>query len=65
MKGQYLYLDGWFKIQQVTDANNAIVSGMVASSGNTSTPVVTMNEIELSGEVQLSSLDVQIFPRMR
>lgn len=65
MKGQYLYLDGWFKIQQVTDANNAIVSGMVASSGNASTPVVTMNEIELSGEVQLSSLDVQIFPRMR
>lgn len=65
MKGQYLYLDGWFKIQQVTDANNAIVSGMVASSGNTSTPVVTMNEIELSGEVQLSSLGVQIFPRMR
>lgn len=65
MKGQYLYLDGWFKIQQVTDANNTIVSGMVASSGNTSTPVVTMNEIELSGEVQLSSLGVQIFPRMR
>lgn len=36
-----------------------------SSSGNTSTPVVTMNEIELSGEVQLSSLGVQIFPRMR
>lgn len=65
MKGQYLYLGKWLKIQQITDANNAIVSGAVDSTGNTVTPVVTMNEIELSGTARLESLEVEVFPRIR
>ena len=65
MEGQYLYLGGWQRIQQVTDASNAILSGSAASTGSTQTPVITMNEIELSGAAQLTKLEVETFPRVR
>lgn len=65
MEGQYLYLGGWLRVQQVTDAGHAILSGNVASTGTTQTPVVTMNEIELSGTAQLTRLDIEAFPRAR
>ena len=65
MKGQYLYLGRWLRIQQVTDASHAILSGNAASTGTTLTPVATMNEIELSGTVQLTRFDIEVFPRVR
>lgn len=66
MEGQFLYLDGWKKIRQITDAHLAILSDEVASSGTTSTPIVTMNEIEISGEnLALTMLEVDYTPRVR
>lgn len=49
MKGQYLYLGGWKCIRQITDKNTAILSEAVESTGTVETPVVTMNEIEVTG----------------
>ncbi len=66
MEGQYLYLDGWKKIRQVTGANRAILSEPANRSGETDTPIVTMNELELSGEnVMLTRLEVEYVPRIR
>ena len=66
MAGQFLYLDGWKKIRQITDAHSAILSDKVASSGTTSTPIVTMNEIEISGKnLALTMLEVDYTPRVR
>ena len=66
MAGQFLYLDGWKKIRQITDAHSAILSDKVASSGTTSTPIVTMNEIEISGENRtLTMLEADYTPRVR
>ena len=66
MAGQFLYLDGWKKIRQITDAHSAILSDKAASSGTTSTPIVTMNEIEISGEnLALTMLEVDYTPRVR
>ncbi len=65
MKGQYLYLDGWRKITQVTDSNHAIVLPAPDKTGKTDTPVVTMNEIELSGEgVNLTRFEIDYVPRV-
>lgn len=59
MKGQYLYLDGWKCIRQVTDANTAILSEAVNGIGATETPVVTMNEIEITGGEGLTRFEVE------
>ena len=66
MAGQFLYLDGWKKIRQITDAHSAILSDKAASSGTTFVPIVTMNEIEISGEnLALTTLEVDYTPRVR
>lgn len=65
MKGQYLYLDGWKCIRQVTDANTAILSEAVNGTGTTETPVVTMNEIEITGGEGLTRFDVECVLRSR
>ena len=66
MEGQFLYLDGWKKIRQITDTHSAILSDKVASSGTTAVPIVTMNEIEISGEnLALTMLEVEYTPRVR
>lgn len=66
MAGQFLHLDGWKKIRQITDAHSAILSDKAASSGTTSTPIVTMNEIEIGGEnLALTTLEVDYTPRVR
>lgn len=66
MEGQFLYLDGWKKIRQITDAHSAILSDKAASSGTTAVPIVTMNEIEISGEnLALTTLEVDYTPRVR
>ena len=66
MVGQYLYLDGWKKIQQITDAGTAILSAAADSSGVTNTPIVTMNEIEISGDnVALTRFEIEYVPRIR
>ena len=66
MEGQFLYLDGWKKLRQITDAHSAILSDKAASSGTTAVPIVTMNEIEISGEnLALTILEVDYTPRVR
>ncbi len=65
MKGQYLYLNGWRKISQVTDANTVVISQPAAASGNTVTPIVTMNEIEIQGDnAQLTQFEMEYVPRV-
>lgn len=65
MKGQYLFLDGWKCIWQVTDANTVILSEKVNSTGTIETPVVTMNEIEITGGEGLKSFEVECVLRSR
>lgn len=65
MKGQYLYLNGWKCIRQVTDTNTAILSEAVNSTGTSETPVVTMNEIELTGSEGLTHFEVECRYRSR
>ena len=66
MAGQFLYLDGWKKIRQITDAHSAILSDKATNSGTTAVPIVTMNEIEISGEnLALTMLEVDYIPRVR
>lgn len=66
MEGQFLYLDGWKKIRRVTDANTAVLSANADSNGVTDTPIVTMNELELSGDnVALSRFEIEYVPRVR
>ena len=66
MAGQFLYLDGWKKIRQITDAHSAILSDKATSSGTTAAPIVTMNEIEISGEnLALTMLEVDYTPSVR
>lgn len=66
MAGQFLYLDGWKKIRQITDAHSAILSDKATSSGTAAVPIVTMNEIEISGEnLALTMLEVDYTPRVR
>lgn len=59
MKGQYLYLDGWKCIRQVMDTNTAILSEAVNRTGTSETPVVTMNEIEITGGEGLTRFEVE------
>lgn len=47
MEGQYLYLGEWIKIIHVNDTDSALLSKQMAASGTLSTPIVTMNEIEV------------------
>lgn len=47
MEGQYLYLGEWIKIIHVNDADSALLSKQMAASGTLSTPIVTINEIEV------------------
>ncbi len=66
MEGRFLYLDRWKKIRQITDAHSAILSDKATSSGTTVVPIVTMNEIEISGEnLALTMLEVDYTPRVR
>ena len=65
MEGQYLYLDGWKCIRLVMDANTVILSESIVSTGMTDTPVVTMNEIEITGGEELTSLEVECVLRSR
>lgn len=59
MRGQYLYLDGWKCIRQVTDENTVILSSEVNGTDETLTPVVTMNEIEVTGGEGLTRFEVE------
>lgn len=65
MEGQYLYLDGWKCIRQVTDENTVILSAPVERTGMTDTPVVTMNEIEITGGEGLTRFEVECQYRSR
>ena len=65
MEGQYLYLNGWKRIRQVTDSNTLIISQDMNASGSAETPIVTMNEIELQGEsAVLTRFEIDYVPRV-
>ena len=66
MVGQFIYLDGWKRIGQINDVHTAVLSERMAASGTTETPVVTMNEIEISGEgMDLTTFEITYTPRVR
>lgn len=65
MEGQYLYIGGWKCIRQVTDSCTVILSASVESTGTTQTPVVTMNEIEVTGGEGLTHFEVECQYRSR
>lgn len=66
MEGQFVYLGGWKKIRLVSSGNRAVISEIMAGSGSVETPVVTMNEIEVSGEnLSLTKFDIKYTPRVR
>ena len=66
MVGQFIHLDGWKRIRQINDAHTAVLSERMAASGTAETPVVTMNEIEISGEsIDLTSFEISYTPRVR
>lgn len=65
MEGQYLYIGGWKCIRQVTDTSTVILSASVESTGTTQTPVVTMNEIEVTGGEGLTRFEVECYYRSR
>ena len=66
MAGQFVYLDGWKRISLVYSENRAVISGSMAETGSVETPVVTMNEIEISGDsLALTKLEIEYTPRVR
>lgn len=66
MEGQFVYLDGWKKIRLVSNENKAVISETMTGSGTAETPVVTMNEIEISGEnLALTRFEIDYTPRVR
>lgn len=66
MEGQFVYLDGWKKIKLVNNENKAVISETMAESSTAETPVVTMNEIEISGEnLALTHFEIDYIPRVR
>lgn len=66
MEGQFIYLDGWKIIRLVYNENRAVISESMTESGSTDTPVVTMNEIEISGEnLALTTFEIDYTPRVR
>ena len=66
MEGQFVYLGGWKKIRLVSSENRAVISEIMAESGSSETPIVTMNEIEISGNgLDLSRLEIEYTPRVR
>ena len=66
MEGQFVYLGGWKKIRLVNSGNRAVISEIMAGSGSVETPVVTMNEIEVSGEnLSLTTFEIDYTPRVR
>lgn len=66
MAGQFIYLGGWKKIRLVSSENRAVISEIMAEGGSVETPVVTMNEIEVSGEnLSLTTFEIDYTPRVR
>lgn len=66
MVGQFIYLDGWKRIRQINNEHTAVISAAMPESGTAETPVVTMNEIEISGEnIDLTAFEISYTPRVR
>ena len=66
MMGQFIYLNGWKCIRLVSSPNRAVISEAMTESGTTEAPVVTMNEIEISGDgLNLTRLEIDYTPRVR
>lgn len=59
MEGQYLYLNGWKCIRQVVSTNTVILSAPIDRTETTDTPIVTMNEIEITGGEGLTRFEVE------
>ena len=66
MAGQFIYLNGWKSIRLVSSPNRAVISEAMPESGTAEAPVVTMNEIEISGDgLDLTRLEIDYTPRVR
>ena len=66
MAGQFICMDGWKRIQQINNEHTAVISASMSESGTAETPVVTMNEIEISGEsIDLTAFEISYTPRVR
>lgn len=66
MAGQFIYLNGWKSIRLVSGPSRAVISESMPESGTADTPVVTMNEIEISGDgLDLTRLEIDYTPRVR
>jgi len=66
MAGQFVYLDGWKSIRLIHNENRAVISENMSNSGTAETPVVTMNEIEISGDgLNLTRFEIDYIPRVR
>ena len=66
MTGQFIYLNGWKSIRLVSSPNRAVISEAMPESGTAEAPVVTMNEIEISGDgLDLTRLEIDYTPRVR
>ena len=66
MVGQFVYLGGWKRIRLVSNANRAVISESMPDTGSADTPVVTMNEIEISGDgLDLTRFEIDYIPRVR
>ena len=67
MTGQFVYLDGtWRKIHHVEDEHTATLTQPSPTTGQTSSPVVTMNEMWLRGEdISLTIFEVEYLSRIK
>lgn len=66
MTGQYVYLGGWKKIHRIDSADVAHLMTNAETTGASTTPIATMNEVYLEGEgFNLSRFELEYTPRIR
>lgn len=66
MAGQYVYLDGgWRLIHRVEDPDTAYTDQEMVRTDFDTTPILTMNDIRISGDFALTRLEIEYFPRTR
>lgn len=65
MVGQYIYIGGaWRKMMTMISETQMGVDALMTRTGSEAAPVVTMNEIEISGGA-LTKLEIAFEPRIR